>query len=226
TVTHRHPLGCAPHHHTHKFTIVLDVLLRLAFFDPVQRRLRDEYVAALNQLIHVAEEEREQQRANVRSVHVSVCHQDHLAVAQPRRIEIFLADTRAQSRDHGPDLFVAQHLVVAGLFYIQDLALERQNRLETPVPALLGRSSCGFTLYQEQFAAVRIAFRTVSQLAWQSTAIERAFAPREIAGFAGSFSRPSCLNGLVDDLFCYGRILFEDPAQPLIDERLHYAGNV
>ena len=81
-VAHDHAFGGALDHHLHEFAVVLDVLLELALLDPVQRRLRDVDVAALDQLRHVAEEEREQQRADVRAVHVGVGHQDDLAVAQ------------------------------------------------------------------------------------------------------------------------------------------------
>ena len=45
--------------------VVFDVLFALALFDAVERRLRDEDALAQNQLIHVPEEEREQQRTDV-----------------------------------------------------------------------------------------------------------------------------------------------------------------
>ena len=69
---------------------------RLALLDPVQRRLRDEHVAALDQLLHVPEEERQQQRADVRSVHVGVGHDDDLVVAQLGDVEIRQADARCR----------------------------------------------------------------------------------------------------------------------------------
>ena len=81
-VANDHALGRALHHHLHKLAIVLDVLLEAALLDLVERRLRDVHVVALDQLRHVPEEERQQQRADVRSVHVGVRHQDDLAVAQ------------------------------------------------------------------------------------------------------------------------------------------------
>ena len=83
--------------HLHELAVVLDVLLRLALLDRVQRRLRDEDVAALDQLLHVAEEERQQQGADVASVHVGVGHQNDLAVAQLGGIEIFLARCRCRA---------------------------------------------------------------------------------------------------------------------------------
>ena len=210
----------------HELRVVLDVLLELALLDAIQRRLRDVHVAALDQLLHVAEEEREQQGADVRAVHVGVGHQDDLAVAQLGGIEIVLADAGAQRRDHGANFFVAEHLVVARLLHVQDLALERQDGLEAPVAALLGGAAGAFALDQVHLAAVRLALLAVGQLARQSTAIERAFAAREVAGLARRLARAGGFDRLVDDLARDRRVLLEEAAQPLVDERLHDAGDV
>ena len=48
--------------------IILDVLLLLALFDFVQRRLGDVDMAALDQLRHLPVEKRQQQRADMRAV--------------------------------------------------------------------------------------------------------------------------------------------------------------
>ncbi len=142
----------------------------------------------VDQLLHVPEEERQQQRADVRAVHIRVRHDDDLVVAQLGGVEIVFADARAHRRDQGADFLVAQHLVVARLLDVEDLALQRQNRLEAPVAALLGGAAGRFALHQEQFAAFRIALLAIGQLARQSAGIERAFAAGQIAGFAGRFS--------------------------------------
>ena len=91
-VTNGHAIGRAADHYLHELAIVFDVLLELAFLNAIERWLRNVYVATLDQLGHVAEEEREQQRANVRSVHVSIGHEDYFAIAKPCRIEIVFAD--------------------------------------------------------------------------------------------------------------------------------------
>ena len=182
----------------------------LPFLMRVQRRLRDEHVAALDQLLHVAEEEREQQRADVASVHVGVGHQDDLAVAQLGEIEIVLADAGAERGDHGADFFVPQHLVVARFFDVENFSLERKNGLEAPIASLLGGAAGGLTLDQEQLAAFRLTFRTVRQLAGKSAAIERALAASEIAGLAGGFTRARSVDGFVDDLASDRRVLLED----------------
>ena len=96
-VAHDQAFGRTLHHDLDEFAIVLDVLLRLALLDRIQRRLRNVHVAALDQFLHVAEEERQQQRADVRAVHVGVGHQDDLAVAQLRRIEVIFRKCRCRA---------------------------------------------------------------------------------------------------------------------------------
>ena len=160
------------------------------------------------------------------AVHVRVGHEDDLAVAQFGRIEVILADAAAESRDHGADFLMAQHLVVTGLLDVEDFALERQYSLEFPIPALLGSAACGLTLDQVQLAAVGVAFTAVSQLAGQAAAIERAFAAGEVACFSGSLARAGSFDGLVDDALGDGRILLEEHAQALVDEGLYGAGDI
>ena len=87
---------------------------------------------------HLPVEERQQQRPDVRSVHVGVRHDDDAVVAQLLDVEVLAADAAAERRDHRLDLVAAQHLVEARLLDVQDLALDRQDRLESPVASLLG----------------------------------------------------------------------------------------
>jgi len=90
----------------------------------------------------------------VRAVNVGVRHENDFAVANLGGIEVVLADAAAQRRNHGADSSW-QHLVVAGLFNVEDLALERQNGLEAAVAALLGGAACAFALDQIKLAAGR-----------------------------------------------------------------------
>ena len=162
----------------------------------------------------------------MRAVHVGVGHQDDLAVTQLRNIEIVFADAGAERRNHGADFFVAQHLVVTRLLDVQDFSLERQDRLEAAVAALLGGAAGALSLDQVHFAAVGLALGAVGELAGQSAAVERAFAASQIAGFAGGFTRARGIDGLVDDLLRDRRILVEERAQAFIHECLHRAGDV
>ncbi len=221
-----HAVGRALDHDVDVLALVLDVLLELALLDAEERRLRDVDVAALDELGHVAEEEGEQQGADVRAVDVGVGHEDELAVAQLGGVEVVLADAAAERRDHGADFLVAEHLVVAGLFDVEDLALERQDGLELAVAALLGGAAGGFTLDQVELAAVGLALGAVGELAGQAAAVERALAAGEVAGFAGGFAGACGVDGLVDDLLGDLRVAVEEGAEPLVDEGLHGAGDV
>ena len=120
-------------------------------------------------------------------------------------------------RDHGADFLVPQHLVVAGLFDVQDLAAQRQDRLVAPVAAAFGGAAGRFALDQEQFAAFRIALLAVGQLAGQAAGIERAFAPGQVAGLAGRFAGARRIDRLADDLLHHRGILVEKLAQLFVD---------
>src|SRR5262249_61560413 len=115
---------------------VVRVVLFLPFRDAEKRWLRNVDVARLDELRHLTEEEREEQRANVRAVHVRVRHDDDLVIARLGDVELFL-DARANRGDDRTDFFVRQHLVDAGLLDVDDLAAEWQNRLEVASTPLL-----------------------------------------------------------------------------------------
>ena len=57
-----------------------------------------------------------------------------------------------------PDFFVAQHLVFARLLDVEDLAAQRQDRLETAVAPLLGRATGRVALHQVQLAVLGGSF--------------------------------------------------------------------
>src|SRR5262249_35266957 len=74
---------------------ILDLLLSR---DLIERRLGDVNSAGLDQLLHVAEEKRQKQSPDMRSVDVGICHNDDLAVAALFEIEI-LPKAAAQRAD-------------------------------------------------------------------------------------------------------------------------------
>ena len=67
--------------------VVVDVLLPLLALDLIEGRLGDVDVAALDEPLHLAVEEGEQQRADVGAVDVGVGHDDDAVVAQLRNVE-------------------------------------------------------------------------------------------------------------------------------------------
>ena len=149
------------------FALVLDVPLGLPLLDLVERRLGDVDVAPIDQVGHLAEEERQEQRADVRAVDVRVGHDDHLVIPQLVDVEVLLADAAAEGGDERSDLRVGQHLVEARLLDVQDLALERQDRLESPVAPLLGRAAGRVALDQVQLGHRRVLLGAVGELSGQ-----------------------------------------------------------
>src|ERR1019366_4153363 len=157
-----------------EFLLVFDILLALALLDAVQRRLRDVHLAARNQLVHVVEEERQQQGADVAAIDIGIRHDDDLVVAQLGHVEIVLADTGAKRRDQAADFLVAQHLVVARLLHVEDFSLERKNGLEAAFASLFGGAAGAFSLDQENLAEFGILLLAIGEFAGKAAGIERA----------------------------------------------------
>ena len=81
-------------------------------------------------------------------------------VAEFERVKS-LIEAGPQGSNDKPDFGHAQHFLRGGLFHIQNLTSERQNRLETPFPSLLGGTAGGITFHQVQFTQRRVFFRTI-----------------------------------------------------------------
>ena len=169
--TRKTQLGELPIEHP----VVENVFERLALLDLVQRRLGDVHPAGLHQRTHVAEEEGQQQRADVRAVHVGVGHDDDLAVTALGRIELVVADAAADGGDHLGDLLVGEHLVHAGFFDVEDLTLQRQDGLGERVSPLLGDAAGRVALHEIQFGFFQLPAPAVPQLAGKSAAAEGRF---------------------------------------------------
>ena len=130
------------------------------------------------------------------------------------------ADAAAERGDHRLDLVAAEHLVEARFLDVEDLALDRQDRLEAPVAALLRRAAGGLALDDVDLALRRIALLAVGQLARKAAAVERAFAPDEIARLARRLARACRIDGLADDPLRDRRVLFEELSELVVDDRL------
>src|SRR6185503_2648150 len=220
----RHPddarLGGALDQEGVELALVLDVGFALAPLGAEQRRLGDEHVAVLDDLRQLPVEEREQQRADVRAVDVGVGHDDDAVVAELLEAEVFRADAAAERGNHRLDLVAAEHLVEARLLDVQDLALQRQDRLEAAVASLLGRAAGRFTLDDVELALARIALLAIGKLAGQRAAVERAFAPHQVARLAGGFASAGRVDRLADDATRHRRVLLEIGAQLVVEDRL------
>ena len=85
----------------------------------------------------------------MRSVHVSVGHDDDAVVTQLVDVEFFSANAAAQRRDQRADFGRRDHAVEPRALDVEDLALQRQDRLRAAVAALFGRATCRVTLDDE-----------------------------------------------------------------------------
>ena len=120
----------------------------------------------------MAPEEREQQRADVRAVHVGVGHEHDAVVAKLVDAER-LAEPAAERHDQVLDLLVAEDLVGPRLLDVEDLAAQRQDRLVAALARLLGGAACGQSLDDEDLAVRRVALAAVDQLAGQRRRLEQ-----------------------------------------------------
>src|SRR5438270_4102362 len=188
--------------------VVLQVdRFRIAALQPVKRRLRDVEKALLDQFAHLAEEEGQQQCADMAAIDIRVGHDDDAVIARLRRLEILAADAGAERLNQGADLGRGQHLVEAGALDIEDLALQRQDRLKGAVAALLRGAAGAVALDDEELALGRIALLAIGELARQVGDVERTLAPRQVARLARRLARGGRLDDLADDLLRVGGML-------------------
>ena len=124
--------------------VAIGVVLPALHF--VERRTGDVDVTTFHQLLLVTVEEGEQQGADVGTVHVGVGHDHDSVVTEVLHIEVLTLDPQAQGGDQRLNLSVLVDLGVVGLLDVEDLAPQRQDRLETTVAALLGGATSGVTL--------------------------------------------------------------------------------
>src|SRR3990172_3936114 len=200
----------------------VDVTLLAADLHLEQRRLGDVEVALVDQRPHVAEEEGQQQGADVGAVDVGVGHDDDAVIAQLGEVEL-LVDAGAQGLDHRHDLDVAEDLVEARLLDVENLALDREDRLEAAVAAALGRAAGRDALDDEHLAVLRVAVRAVGQLAGEHRAVEESLADDEVARFARRLARPRRGDALLDDAAAVGRVLLQVLGEAFADRGLDLA---
>ena len=106
-------------------------------------------------------------------------HDDAVVRSFAGNREILRADATAERGDHRADLLAAQHLVEPRLLDVQDLALDRQDRLEAAVASLLADppADSPSTMYRSLWAGSRLL--AVGKPA--ARAVESALAPHKVA---------------------------------------------
>ena len=207
--------------------VVLEVALLAAFADLVERRQGDEDMPRVNQLRHVPEEKRQQQRPDVGSVDIRVGHDDHAVVAELLELEVAPTDAAPERGHERAHLRRRQHLVEARLLDVEDLALQRQDGLRSPVPTLFGGTACGGPLDQKHLGQRRILFLAVRELAREARDVQRPGSSAHFPGLARRFPRPGGVDDLADHLFGVLGVFLQEcgeiAAQFLFDGRLNLA---
>ena len=163
-----------------------------------ERRLRDVHVPRLDQLRHLAVEERQRKRSDMRSVDVGVRRQHHQQVGV-LEVELF-PDPVLDRRHCRLDLDVREHLVDAALLDVDDLPAQRQHRLGRAVARLLRRAarSSPPTTYS---SASRGSLTVQSASFPGRVGLQRHehLAARQVAGLARGLAGSCGVNRLGDD---------------------------
>ena len=117
----------------------------------------------VHDVLHLPVKEREKKRPDVRAVHVRVAHKNDLPVAELADIKLF-PYARAKGHNHCFYFFIAENLVDPRFFHIKDLSLQRQYRLESPVPCLLRGTARRISLDYVQLRERGVGFGAICQL--------------------------------------------------------------
>ena len=125
--------------------------------------------------------------------------------------------------DQRTDVLAGHDLVETGLLDVQDLAAQRQDRLEAAVAALLRGAARRVALDDEELAACRIPLLAVRELPGQRQTIERALPDDEVAGLASRLARASGREALLDDPTAVAGILLEVLGEAVGDRGLDLA---
>ena len=113
----------------------------------------------------------------MRSIDISISHDDNPMVSKLREIHLFFVDPHSQGRDNRLNLLVGEHLIESGLFYVKDLPFKGKDSLMLAIPPLFGRTTCRVSLNDIDFTADRIPFLAVRQFAGEKGGIHPAFFP-------------------------------------------------
>ena len=127
-----------------------------------------------NQLGHIAEKEREQERTDMGTVHVGIRHDDDLMIADFIKVKI-LTDAGSECCNNRLEFLIAHHLVKPSLFDVQHLSPQRQNRLCFTVAPLFCGTAGRITLYNIDLTFFRVFRRTIRELSRKSKAVKAAF---------------------------------------------------
>ena len=206
------------------------VFLYLTLCAEVERGSSDVQVALLDDLREVTEEQRHDQRVDVRSIDISIGHDNHFLVAQLVDVgflTVFTIESEADTQclDDVVHLVAFEGFVPHGFLYVQNLTAQGQDGLEGTVTALLGRAACRVTLDEEQFAFFGILAGAVGQLAGHASTSHGRLALYGFAGFAGSYTGGGGQYHFVDNQFGFFRMFLQIVGQGFTHGLVHGAAH-
>ena len=182
-------------------------------------------MAFFNQRLHITVEEGQQQRTDMRTVDVGICHNNNLAITCLVQIKV-IADTAAESGNHIANFFTAQHLIKTCLFNIKDFTAQRQNSLEITVTSLLGTAACRVTFDQINLGILNVTALAVSQLAGKSAQIHSVLTAGKLARLACCQTGACSNNSLFHQLFGNLRIFLHKLGQSIADQVINDRHNL
>ncbi len=193
----------------------------LAHVHAEQRRHRHEHVAGGDQRREVLQEQRSQQGGDVQAVGVGVGQDDHLAVAQAR--QVVLARVAADGHGQVVHFLRGQHAARGHFPGVEDLAAQRQDRLEILVAGLLCTAAGRVAFHQEQLGARQVLADAVGQLAGQGGALGDLLADDQ---FLGLQARAGALDGDLRDLLADFHVLVQGQAEGIVGGALDETGGL
>ena len=199
--------------------IEVDVLLPLDA-RLVEGRHRRIDVPVLDERAHIAEEEGEEQNADMRAVDVGIRHGDDAVVAQLALVEI-VQNAATEGGDHRLDLRVFEHAVEPHLLDVENFTAEGQDGLEAPVSARFCGTACRIALDDINFAQLGAAVGTVGELAGERARFQNALSPREFAGGTGGVARLLRRDAAKNKLARFLRVLLDIGAEAVGNALAH-----
>ena len=191
--------------------VVARVMRHLALGHSVERRQREEEMAVVDELCHLPEEKRHQQRGDMRAVDIGIGHDDDALITQ-RLLAVMRADAAAEGEHEVVQFLVGAHLVGRGARDIEDLAAQRQDRLRVAIARLLRRAAGAVALDEKDLGALGAVARAIGELPRQAQLAGRALA-RHLALLTPALALFGALGDAVEQYAACRRV----GAEPMIE---------
>ena len=214
------PGGLSGLEHGVTLTVGVGVLVRgVGPLELVQRRSSQVHVTVLDQRPHVAEQQGEQQGADVLTINIGIGHQHDLVIAQLGQIKLG-ANSGTESRDQTLNLRVGQGPVEPSLLHVQDLSADRHDRLRCRVTALHGATAGRVTLHDEHLRDGGVTAGAILELARHTNALEQALTASGLTRLARGHPGLRGLDRLTHDVSRLVRVRVQPVSELFVDHLL------